>query len=197
MIILASGSATRAAMLSAAGVSFEAKPAPVDEDAAKAAFRAQGMGARDLADALAEMKAIRVSQKHPQALVLGCDQTLALDDGTMLDKAETREQLATHLRMMSGRTHSLYSAAVLVRGGVPEWRAIERVKLTMRALSDDFIDAYVAAEGDAAMGCGGGYMIESRGVQLFSKIEGSHFAILGLPLLGLLDHLRVLGELAS
>lgn len=195
MIILASTSAARRAMLTAAGVSFEALGAQVDEEAVKASARAEGMRARDLADRLAEMKALKLSPRHPGAIVLGCDQTLQLDDGTMLDKPGTA--LAVQLRQLSGARHRLHSAAVAVRDGQPVWRAIETASLTMRPLSEDFIADYVRREGTAVAGCVGGYRIEGEGVQLFNRIEGSHFAILGLPLLPLLGWLREIGELPA
>lgn len=196
-IILASQSASRRAMLMAAGVPFEAMSPGVDEDAAKAALRTDGLGARDLADALAELKALRVSQKFPGRLVVGCDSTVALDDGTMIDKAESRAVLSDQLRCMAGTTHSLYSAAVICEGGRAVWRHVDRAKLTMRAMGDAFIDTYLAAEGDDLLGCVGGYRIEGRGAQLFARIDGNHFTIMGLPLLPLLDYLRVRGVMAS
>jgi septum formation protein len=194
-VILASMSAARRAMLTAAEVPFEAVAAGVDEESAKEAFRGQGLNARDLADALAELKAIRISQRRPGKIVLGCDQTLMLEDGSMLDKPG--DALADQLRMLSGKTHSLYSAIVAAENGQPVWRAVERVKLTMRPLSEAFIADYVEREGPAVAGCVGGYRIEGPGVQLFTKIEGSHFTILGLPLIALLDWLRVRGIMAS
>jgi septum formation protein len=197
MLILASGSAGRRALLENAGVPHGVMTAAIDEDAVKASFRAQGSGARDLADALAELKAVKVSAKFPGDLVLGCDQTLALDDGTMLDKAPDRASLAQQLRQLMGATHSLFSAAVIAEQGQPVWRHVERVRMTVRSLSDAFIDDYLDAEGDALLGCVGGYRIEGRGAQLFSRIEGSHFAVVGLPLLPLLDFLRTRGILAT
>lgn len=195
MLVLASMSATRRAMLEAAGASFVAVAPRVDEEAAKASFRAQGLGARDLADALAELKAMRVSASRPGDIVLGCDQTLELDDGTMLDKPGN--DVAGQLRLLSGRTHRLFSAVVAVENGQPVWRHVDNAKLTMRALSDCFIEDYAAREGEYVSGCVGGYRVEALGAQLFAKIEGSHFTILGLPLLPLLDWLRVRGVLAS
>jgi septum formation protein len=197
MLVLASRSAGRRVLLENAGVPHQVVAALIDEDAAKAGLRAEGLGARDLADALAELKALKVSGKHPGDLVLGCDQTLALDDGTMLDKAESLEVIAGQLRNLSGKTHSLYSAMVIAEGGRAVWRHVERVKMTMRPLSDAFIADYVAMEGNVLLGCVGGYRIEGPGVQLFSRIEGSHFAIIGLSLLPLLDYLRTRGVLAS
>mgnify|MGYP001427505028 FL=1 len=197
MLVLASRSAGRRVLLENAGVPHQVVAALIDEDAAKAGLRAEGLGARDLADALAELKALKVSGKRPGDLVLGCDQTLALDDGTMLDKAESLEVIAGQLRNLSGKTHSLYSAMVIAEGGLAVWRHVERVKMTMRPLSDAFIADYVAMEGNVLLGCVGGYRIEGSGVQLFSRIEGSHFAIIGLSLLPLLDYLRTRGVLAS
>jgi septum formation protein len=193
-IILASLSVARHEMLTSAGIPFEAVAAGIDEEAAKQALRADGLGARDLADALAELKALKISTRRP-GVVLGCDQTLALDDGTMLDKPGAA--LAEQLRQLSGRTHSLFSAVVAAENGQPIWRSVDRVKLTVRPLSDAFIASYVAAEGEFVAGCVGGYRIEGLGAQLFSKIEGSHFTILGLPLLQLLEWLRSRGNMQS
>lgn len=193
MLVLASTSAARRAMLDAASVPHEAVSAGVDEEAAKAAL--SHLDGRGLADALAELKAVKVSSRRPGDLVLGCDQTLELDDGTLLDKPG--ENLGDQLRLLSGRTHRLHSAVVAAENGQPVWRHVERAKLTMRVLSDSFIADYVALEGAAVEGCVGGYRVEGRGMQLFSRIEGSHFTILGLPLLPLLDWLRVRGVLAS
>lgn len=196
-LILASQSAARRAVLEAAGLEFEAIAPMVDEESAKKALRTDGISPRNLADALAELKALKLSRRFPADLVLGCDQTLSLDDGTMFDKPESSAMLKAQLVSLSDKTHNLWSAAVLAQGGTPIWRQIERCKMTMRPLSDLFIDEYIAAEGDALLGCVGGYRIEGRGVQLFSHIEGSHFGILGLPLLPLLDILRTRGVIAS
>lgn len=184
-------------MLAAAGIPHEAIAAGVDEDAAKAALRAEGISPRNLADALAELKALRVSRRVPGALVLGCDQTLSLESGEMVDKAESPEDAARILRLLSDKVHYLHSAAVISLGGEPLWRHVERVKMTVRPLSDAFIADYVAAEWDHVRWCVGCYRIEGPGAQLFSRIEGSQFAIQGLPLLPLLDYLRVRGVLPS
>lgn len=197
MLVLASQSAGRRALLENAGIPHDVMTAAIDEDAAKASLCAEGLGARELADALAELKALKVSAKRPGDLVLGCDQTLALDDGTMLDKAPDRATLAGQLRELSGKAHSLFSAIVIAERGQPVWRHVERVRMTMRLLSDAFIADYLEAEGDAVLGCVGGYRIEGLGAQLFSRIEGSHFAIVGLPLLPLLDFLRTRGIVAT
>jgi septum formation protein len=196
-LILASQSVARRDMLTAAGISFEPMAAGVDEESAKAAYLEQGLSARDLADALAELKATKLSNRRPGDLVLGCDQTLVLDDGTLFDKAADRTVLAGQLRTLSGKTHSLYSAAVIVENGQAVWRHVDRVKMAMRTLSDTFIAEYIAGEDDGILGCVGGYRIEGRGAQLFSSIEGSLFTVRGLPLLQLLDYLRVRGVMPS
>lgn len=182
-------------MLRAAGVSFDAVASGVDEVAAKAALGERRLTGRDLADALAEMKAIKVSARRPGDLVLGCDQTLELDDGTLLDKPGAN--FAAQLRQLSGRAHSLHSAVVAAEDGRVLWRQVDRATLTMRTLSDAFIADYVVREGSAVANCVGGYRIEGLGAQLFTKIDGSHFTILGLPLLPLLAWLRLRAELAS
>lgn len=197
MIVLASQSASRRAMLSAAGVPFEPLSPGVDEEAAKDALRGDGLDARALADALAELKALKVSRRAPGTLVLGCDQTLSLDDGSMIDKAVDRADAARILRLLSGRVHHLHSAAVIAFNGEPIWRHIERVRMTVRPLSEAYIDAYIDADWEQLRWCVGCYRIEGLGAQLFSRVEGSQFAIQGLPLLPLLDFLRVRGVLAA
>lgn len=196
-LILASRSASRRAMLAAAGVSFRVEAAAVDEESVKAALRADGIGSRNLADALAELKAMKLGRRYPTALVLGCDSTVETEDGQPIDKAESREEAADQLRRLAGTTHRLTSAVVAVEQGAPVWRHVETAKLTMRRFSDGFLDAYLDAEWPAIAGCVGNYRLEAMGAQLFSRIEGSHFAILGLPLLPLLDWLRTRGILAA
>lgn len=197
MIILASQSTSRKAMLEAAGVSFTAEAAGVDEESVKAAMIAEGTDGRRLADALAEMKAVKISRRHPTTLVLGCDSTVAAEDGMLIDKAETREESRAQLQSLRGTTHRLTSAAVVALGGEPIWRHVDTAKLTMRAFSDAFLDSYLDAEWPVIGGCVGGYRLEGLGAQLFSRIDGDHFTILGLPLLPLLDWLRIRGELQS
>ena len=197
MIVLASQSASRRALLQAAGVPFEALSPGVDEEAAKEALRAEGLDARALADALAELKALRISRRVPGGLILGCDQTLSIDDGSMIDKAVDRADAERILRLLSGRVHHLHSAAVIALNGEPIWRHIERVRMTVRPLSDSFIAKYLDDEWEQCRWCVGNYRIEGPGVQLFSKVEGSQFAIQGLPLLPLLDFLRMRGVLPS
>ncbi|WCT73284.1 Maf family protein [Sphingomonas naphthae] len=197
MLILASQSASRRAMLTAAGVPHEAKVAGVDEAAVKASLLADGLDARALADALAELKALRLSLRFPEALVLGCDSTVAAPDGALLDKAESWEEARSQLQGLRGGTHRLWSAAVVCRAGAPIWRHVDGAKLTMRPFSDAFLESYLDAEWPAIGGCVGGYRLEGLGAQLFAKIEGSHFTILGLPLLPLLDWLRIQGVIVT
>jgi septum formation protein len=194
-LILASQSSGRRAMLEAAGVPFEAMSPGVDEAAAKASL--SHLKARDMADALAELKASKVSAKRPGDLVLGCDSVVELQDGRLLDKAGSREEAAEHLRLLSGRRHYLHSAAVMAEAGRPVWRTVDRVTMHVRALSDTFITDYLAREWDQARWCVGVYRVEGPGAQLFTRIEGSQFTVIGLPLLPLLDYLRVRGVLAS
>ncbi len=195
MIVLASTSASRRAMLRAADVPHEALGSFVDEESAKAAMA--DLSPRDLADALAELKAVKVSQRAPGTLVLGCDSVVALEDGTMLDKPVDRDEAARHLKLLSGKRHDLFSAAVIAEHGRPVWRHVDRARLWVRPLSGAFIDAYLDAEWPAIAGCVGCYRMEGRGAQLFARIEGSHFTILGMPLLNILDYLRTRGVLTS
>ncbi len=192
-IILASKSAARRAVLTGAGVPFEVAVAGVDEDAVKTAMLAQGATPRDVADALAEIKAVKISAGRP-GFVIGSDQTLEFE-GQLYDKAETLEAAAERLKTMRGKPHKLHSAVVVARDGAPIWREIVSATLTMRDFSDDFLDAYLALEGEEMLGSVGCYRLEGPGAQLFSKIEGDYFAILGLPLMGLLDLFRRHGVL--
>ena len=194
-IVLASKSSARRAVLDGAGVPYEAASADVDEDAVKVAMLAEGANARDIADALAELKAIKVSRARRQ-FVIGADQTLEFE-GALYDKAETVEGARARLQALRGKPHKLHSAVVVARDGQPIWREVVTATLTMRAFSDAFLDDYLAAEGVAALGSVGCYRLETRGVQLFSKIDGDYFTILGLPLMGLLDLLRRHGELPA
>jgi septum formation protein len=182
-------------MLTAAGVPFEAVAAHVDEEAAKAALA--HLSARDLADALAEMKALKVSQRFPSALVLGSDSIVALADGSRLDKPESRDQAAGHLRRMAGARHDLWSGAVIAEGGRVVWRHVEAAKMHVRPLSYSFVEAYLDREWPTIAGCVGCYRIEGPGAQLFDRIEGSQFTVLGLPLLPVLGYLRLRGVLPA
>lgn len=184
-------------MLAVAGVPHSAVSAAVDEQAATQALTASGASPRDLADALAELKAIKVSQQLPTDLVLGCDSVVVMADGSLIDKPADRAAAADQLRRLSGTTHSLFSAAVLAEQGRATWRHVDSVALTMRPLSAGFINAYLDEEWPAISHCVGCYRIEGRGAQLFSAISGSHFTIMGMPLLPLLAHLRVRGVIAA
>lgn len=194
-VILASKSAARRAVLDGAGVTYEATVAGVDEEAVKAAMLAEGASPRDVADALAELKAVKVSRARP-GLVIGADQTLEFEGG-LYDKAETVAAARDRLTALRGKPHRLHSAVVVARDGQPIWREMATATLTMRDFSDGFLDDYLAREGEAALGSVGCYRLEGPGAQLFAKIEGDYFAILGLPLLGLLDLLRRHGEIAA
>jgi septum formation protein len=195
-LILASASATRVAMLRRAGLGVETVPARIDEPAVRAALEAEGAAPRDVADALAEAKARRVSQRHPEALVLGCDQILE-HRGEILAKPATPDELRAQLVRLRGDRHRLHSAAVLCRDGVPVWRHVGEARLTMRAFSDSYLETYLGRNWPAVAESVGGYMVEEEGVRLFAQIEGSHFTIQGLPLMELLAHLALTGEIES
>jgi septum formation protein len=182
-------------MLEAAGVPFEAVAAPLDEEVAKAGLAAAEFAARDMAEMLAEMKAKSVT--GGDALVLGADQTLELDDGTMLSKPGSRAEALAQLHALGGRTHQLHSAAVIAERGERIWGETESVALAVRPLGEAFLNAYLDREEEKVIGCVGSYRVEGLGAQLFERIEGSHFAVLGLPLLPLLAYLRARGELDS
>jgi len=179
-------------MLEAAGIPFEVMDSAYDEEQAK--LRLEGLTPAEVALALAEGKALAVTGS---GLVLGSDQTLERDDGSMLGKPASREGAFQQLKSLSGRSHRLHSAAVIAENGVVAWRHVESVTLSMRPLSDDFLRDYLDAEYEAIRWSVGGYRIEGPGIQLFDRIEGSHFAILGLPLLPLLGYLRERGVLPS
>ena len=187
-VILASKSAARRAVLQGAGVPFEAASADVDEDAAKARLLADGASPKAIAEALAEEKALAVSAARP-GLVIGADQTLEFEGG-LYDKVETVAAARERLRLLRGKPHQLHSAIVVAFGGAPIWRETVSATLLMRDFSDAFLDSYLALEGEAALGSVGCYRLEGPGAQLFSRIEGDYFAILGLPLLRLLSLLR-------
>lgn len=194
-VTLASKSSTRQMILNNAGVAFEAVGPGVDEDAAKAGLLAEGVPPRDIADVLAEMKAVKVSAKRP-GLVIGADQTLDLK-GRLIDKVDTLEEARARLLELRGQVHKLHSAVVVARDGQPIWRIVETAKLSVRPFSEAWLDRYIERRGEALLWSVGCYELESEGVQLFDKIEGDYFAILGLPLVGLLDFLRLHGALAS
>jgi septum formation protein len=192
VLVLASQSASRKAMLEAAGVAFEARAAAVDEAELKRELI--GVPGADVATILAEAKAIGVSLAMPGRLVLGGD-SLVTVAGRQFDKPVSRASAAEHLAFFSGQTMALSSAVVLVRDGVVTWRHVETARLKVRRLSPAFIDAYLDQEWPAVAACVGVFRIEARGVQLFEAIEGSHFTVLGMPLLALLGALRSCGAL--
>jgi septum formation protein len=196
-LVLASTSPARRAMLSAAGVAHEAAAPGVDEEAVKRRLAAENASAETVAEALAEAKAVGVSRSSPGALVLGADQVLALEGGTMFDKAADRAALEAQLKTLRGRAHRLISAAVIAENGSAVWRYTDTATLTVRDFSDAFLADYLEAEGESLLGCVGGYKIEGRGAQLFSRVEGDHFTVQGLPLLAVLDYLRTRGVVAA
>lgn len=196
-LVLASTSVSRAAMLAAAGVAFEAVSPGVDEEAVTAALAAEGAAPRAVADALAEVKAVKVSRRMPGRVVLGGDQVLALDDGTRLEKPLTRDGLRAQLAALRGRRHRLFCAAVLARDGAPLWRQVEVASLHVRDFSDAWAQAYVAGVPDGVLQSVGGYHVEGLGVQLFDRIEGDLFTVRGLPLVPVLRQLRLLGVIAG
>ena len=194
-VVLASTSVSRATLLRNAGVVFTAKAPGVDEDAAKAALLGEGSGPRDIADALAELKAIRVSARMP-GLVIGADQTLDLG-GELMDKASSLDEARDRLRRLRGRRHRLHAGVVVARDGEPIWREVSTATLEMRDFSDAFLDDYLDRLGPDVLSSVGCYHLEGEGVQLFHRIEGDYFGILGLPLTGLLDLLRRHGALVT
>ncbi|SLN56326.1 Maf-like protein YceF [Roseivivax jejudonensis] len=195
-LVLASASQIRSDMLRRAGIPHRSEPARIDESAARAGLEAEGAGPRDLADALAEMKARKLAARHPGALVLGCDQILAGPDGVMA-KPETRAEAADQLRLLRGTRHQLLSAAVLYENAEPVWRHVGVARLVMRDFSDAFLDAYLDRNWPDVASSVGAYKLEEEGVRLFSRIEGDHFTILGLPLLELVSYLTLRGDLPS
>ena len=196
MLILASASAARAALLRAAGVAIEIDPAAIDEDAIKAELRRQGIESGPAAEQLAMSKAIAVSARHPNHLVLGADQILICEGG-WFDKPADPVAARSQLEMLAGKTHELVTGVAVVRDRAPLWRMSARARLTMRAMGSEGLDAYLAAAGAEVLGSVGAYRLEGLGAQLFDHIEGDFFTILGLPLLPVLAFLRREGILAA
>ena len=195
-LILASGSPIRADLLRQARVEFETSPAKVDEGAIKAALLADDAAPRDVADALADAKAQKVSRKNPDALVLGCDQVLDFK-GTLLSKPASPDDALAQLKAMRGERHMLLSAAVIYEGSIPVWRHVGQVRLWMRDASDAWLLGYVDRNWDSIRDSVGAYKLEEEGVRLFTRIEGDHFNVLGMPLLEILSYLTLRGTLPS
>jgi len=195
-LILASASAARARLLAAAGISVTIEPAAIDEPAIRERFRTECRPPADCALALAEAKARWVSLRHPGALVVGADQILVCDR-RWFDKPNTLDAAGDQLRALRGRTHVLETACCVASGGELLWHAASRPHLTMRDFGEAFLADYLAAEGPSLLGSVGAYRLEGRGVQLFERIDGDFFAILGLPLLELLAFLRTRSLLAA
>ena len=193
-IMLASSSPFRKALLHNAGIRFEAESAQIDEREIENTLAKSVVSPEDLALILAQAKAEDVASRHPDALVIGSDQTLSLGD-KVLHKPKNAEDARRRLLELSGRTHELNSAIVIVRGTEVVWRHVSVARMTMRDLDPGFIGRHLAEVGETALSSVGGYQLEGRGIQLFEKIEGDYFTIIGLPMLPLLARLRELGAI--
>ena len=196
MIVLASGSRIRSQLLANAGVAHEIVVPRVDEQAVKQAMLAEEAPARDIADKLAELKGLRASLRHPETLVLAADQVLVCR-GVLYNKPSDSKELHNQLSSLRGQTHELLSAAVICEGGKPVWRHIGRAQLVMRSFSDTFLSEYIYREGAGLLETVGGYKLEETGSQLFSRVQGDYFSVLGLPLLEILGFLRARGHLTE
>ncbi len=194
-VILASGSAIRRQLMMDAGLTFEVISRSVDESAIKNSMLAESARLRDIADALAEAKAIRVSRLE-SGLVIGADQIMVMDD-TLFDKPKSIDEARERLKLMRGKTHYLIGAVVICESGIPVWRHLAKTTLTMRDFSDEFLEGYLKKEGEFVTKSVGAYRFEGLGAQLFSNVDGDFFSILGLPLLPVMDYLRVRGAIAS
>ncbi len=195
-IILASGSDIRKSLLTNAALEFEVSPARVDENTVRDAMVAEDASPRDIADALAELKATKQSAKNPDALVIGCDQVLSFE-GCILSKPETPDEALEQLRAMRGKRHELLSAAVICEEGKPVWRHVGVVRMMMRQVSDAYLQGYVTRNWDSIRHAVGAYKLEEEGIRLFSQVHGDYFNVLGLPLLELLSYLALRGEIES
>lgn len=188
-IILASASKSRASLMRAAGISFDVIPPHADEDSVKNSLKAEGASAAQCAELLAELKAVQISQRHHDALVIGADQMLDCG-GIWFDKPKDMEDARNHMLLLRGKTHVLPTAVCVALNGARIWHHVAQPRLTVRDFSDAFIDSYLAVAGTAVLSSVGAYQLEGPGAQLFSRIDGDFFTILGLPLLELLGFLR-------
>lgn len=195
-IVLASGSAIRGQMLSNAGIAFEAIVPRVDEEMIKIALQAEKATPRDIADALAETKARKIGGKHPDKLVIGCDQVLDFD-GQILSKPQTPDEAKEQLKALRGKRHCLLSAVVVYHELEPLWRHVGQVRLYMRDISDSYLNEYVDRNWPSLQSSVGGYKLEEEGARLFSRIEGDYFTILGLPLIEMINYLTASGDLKA
>jgi len=195
-IILASTSEIRGQLLRNAGVEFETDSPRIDEEAIKAALVAEGSSPRDIADALAQGKAMKVSRKQPEAVVIGCDQVLDFE-GELWSKPGSQDEARDQLARLRGKRHALLSAAVVCHEGRAIWRHVGQVRLNMRDFSDGYLDSYLQRNWESIRHSVGGYKLEEEGVRLFSRVEGDYFNVLGLPLLDLLSYLSASGDLET
>jgi len=186
-LILASASPSRRTLLANAGLSFDIQPAGIDEEEITRSLGSKA-SPQELASSLAEMKAVKVSSRHPEAFVIGADSTLACK-GRLFDKPPTLEAARKQLMALRGQTHELFSSVVVARGGARIWHWSERARLTMRSFNDAFVDAYLERAGKDVLTSVGAYQLESLGAHLFTRVDGDYFTILGLPLLPLLSFL--------
>lgn len=193
-IILASGSETRQAMLRQAGIDFTSMLPRIDEDNIKASLLAEEASPRDIADTLAEFKARRIANKHPEALVIGSDQVLELGR-EILSKPSSPDDAVAQLTMMSGKQHKLLSAAVIYEDAKPVWRTVGQVRLTMRVLTPQYVESYVDRNWDDICHCVGCYQLEAEGARLFARVDGDYFTVLGMPLLDVLGYLTMSGAI--
>ncbi|MCW1955771.1 MAG: Maf family protein [Roseobacter sp.] len=195
-IVLASGSAIRRQMLLNAGIAHEVSVPRVDEDMIKMSLVAEHATPRDIADTLAEAKARKIGGKHPDKLVIGCDQVLD-SDGKILSKPQTPEEAKAQIKALRTKRHSLLSAVVIYHQLEPIWRHVGQVRLYMRDISDSYLEEYVDRNWPSLQSSVGGYKLEEEGVRLFSRIEGDYFTILGLPLVEMINYLTVSGDLRA
>lgn len=194
-IILASGSQIRRQLMTDAGLEFEVIVKPVDEAAIKEAMLSESARLRDIADALAEAKSMRVSRLE-QGLVIGADQIMVMDK-QLFDKPKTIDEARERLKLMRGKTHYLIGAVVICENANPVWRHMAKTKLTMREFTDEFLENYIEKEGELLTKSVGAYRFEGLGAQLFSHVDGDFFSILGLSLLPVMDYLRTRGAISS